>query len=102
VGRHGGKASVFLGKPSGTPRVVAWALLLSSSRQTRDHGPAPATTVGAACSGSPERDGPQRIERKGKTMDGSTETVKIMQAECTRLHQYLSTLPPEAWCQPSA
>jgi uncharacterized protein (TIGR03083 family) len=35
-------------------------------------------------------------------MDGSTETVKIMQAECTRLHQYLSTLPPEAWCQPSA
>ena len=35
-------------------------------------------------------------------MDRYTDQVKIIHAESTQLRQYLDTLPPEAWEQPSA
>jgi uncharacterized protein (TIGR03083 family) len=35
-------------------------------------------------------------------MDGYPDKVKIVQAESTRLRQYLDTIPPEVWQQPSA
>jgi uncharacterized protein (TIGR03083 family) len=35
-------------------------------------------------------------------MDGYTDRLKIVQLESTRLRQYLDTLGPEAWQQPSA